>query len=88
MMNWLFGTPERVTVQLIAENDARTLPGFHNGGLTLIATKGTTFAQLLINFNTYRGPDSQIAKLFTLEGAEIPLRTVITEPAVCKVLKV
>lgn len=89
MWQWLFGSPpERLTVQLIPDNDARSLPGFHHGALTLIASKGTTFESLLANFNSYRGPDSQIKKLFTFDGAEIPLRTVITEPAVCRIRKI
>ena len=90
MWQWLFGsTPERVTVQLIPEGtSAQALPGFHHGSLTLIATKGTTFEQLLENFNAYRGPDSQIFKLFSQDGTEIPLRTVITAPVICLVKKI
>jgi hypothetical protein len=95
-MSWilsLFGVGttgnEKITVQLIPEGSAaQALPGFHRGGLTLIATKGTTFERLLENFNAYRGPDSQISQLFTQGGEQIPLRTVITEPVVCKVRKI
>jgi hypothetical protein len=93
-MSWLLsffglgGIAEKVTVQLIPDTTARSLPGFHHGGLTLIATKGTTFETLLANFNAYRGPDSQIHKLYTGGGAEIPLRTVITEPVICTVRKI
>ncbi len=79
---------EKVTVQLVPDEGAKSLPGFHHGGLTLIATKGHTFAQVLDNFNAYRGPDSQILKLFTQNGLEIPLKTVITHPVICGVRKI
>jgi hypothetical protein len=74
------GKSEKVTVQLVAEADGRTLPGFHHGGLTLIANKGDTFEKILYNFNAYRGPDSQIKKLFTQDGVEVPLQSVINAP--------
>jgi hypothetical protein len=94
MLDWILSwltpgaKPELVTIQLVPEGSARDLPGFHHGGLTLVAAKGSTFGQLLENFNTYRGPDSQIHKLFSQDGAEIPLRTVITMPAICVVKKI
>ena len=89
MLSWLFGAPqEKVTIQIIPEGAAKSLPGFHNGGLTLIATKGTTFGKLMDNFNAYRGPDSQIQKLFGQDGTEIPFSTVITAPVVAYVKKV
>ena len=80
--------PELVTIQLVPEGRAHDLPGFHRGSLTLVAAKGSTFNQLLDNFNAYRGPDSQILKLFTQDGSEIPLRTTITAPAICLVKKI
>ena len=82
------GKPEKVTVQLVAEGDGRMLPGFHHGGLTLIANKGDTFEKVLYNFNAYRGPDSQISKLFAQDGTEVPLRTVIEGPVRCFVSKI
>lgn len=89
MFSWLFGSvPERVTVQIIPDNSARTLPGFREGGLTLIAEKGTTFQKLMDKFNTYRGPDNQIHNLFTLDGDSIPFSTVITQPVICVLKKV
>ena len=93
MLDWIFSwispiKPEMVTIQLVPEGRARELPGFHHGGLTLIAIKGNTFEQLLENFNAYRGPDSQIHKLFTQDGAEIPSNTLITAPAICMVKKI
>jgi len=89
MWSWLFGSvEEKVTIQLVPEGAAKTLPGFHHGGLTLIASKGDTFGKLLDNFNAYRGPDSQITRLFTQTDAEIPRSTVITAPAICLVKKV
>ena len=91
MFNWIvswFQSAEPVTIQLVAEGGARELPGFHHGGLTLVANKGTTFRQLLANFNAYRGPDSQITKLFSRDGSMIPLETVIAGPAICLVKKI
>jgi len=93
-MSWLlnlFGlgeTTEKFTIQLVPDEGAKSLPGFHYGGLTLVALKGTTFAALLANFNAYRGPDSQIFKLYTQSGAEIPLNTAITGPVICVVRKI
>ena len=74
------GKTEKVTVQLVAEGDARTLPGFHHGGLTLIANKGDTFEKILYNFNAYRGPDSQISALYTADGVAMPPHAVLTAP--------
>ena len=94
-MSWLLGllgfttnSSEKVTIQLVPDEGAKMLPGFHHGGLTLIANKGTTFAQLLDNFNAYRGPDSQILKLYSQNGLEIPLKTIITDPVICLVRKI
>jgi hypothetical protein len=89
MLSWLFGSSEeKVTVQLVPEGSAKSLPGFHHGSLTLIACKGDTFGKLMTNFNTYRGPDSQVTKLFSLSGTEIPFSTIITAPAICFVRKI
>jgi hypothetical protein len=89
MFSWLFGSSaEKVTIQLVPEGSAKSLPGFHHGGLTLIANKGDTFGKMMDNFNSYRGPDSQVTKLFSQSGAEIPFSTVITGPAVCLVRKI
>ena len=89
MLSWLFGgAQEKVTIQLVPEGAAKSLPGFHHGGLTLIANKGDTFGKLLDNFNAYRGPDNQITRLFGQDSAEIPYSTVITGPAICVVKKV
>jgi hypothetical protein len=91
MFEWLwevfFGS-EKITVQLIPDNSASTLPGFNNGGLTLIANKGDSIEKIMTNFNTFRGPDSQITKLFTQDGNTIPFSTVITQPIICIVKKI
>jgi hypothetical protein len=89
MWAWLFGsTPERLTVQLVPDASAKSLPGFQHGGLTLIANKGDTFQKLMDNFNTYRGPDSQIHKLYAQDGQEIPFSAVINAPVICIVKKI
>ena len=89
MFSWLFGSqPEKVTIQLVPEGAAKSLPGFHHGGLTLIANKGDTFGKIMDNFNSYRGPDCQVNKLFGQDGAEIPFSTVITAPVICLVRKI
>jgi hypothetical protein len=91
MFEWLwevfFGS-EKITVQLIPDNSANTLPGFHSGPLTLIAVKGDSIEKIMTNFNTFRGPDSQITKLFTQDGDAIPFSTVITQPIICIVKKI
>jgi hypothetical protein len=89
MWSWLFGSPpEKVTIQLVPEGAAKSLPGFHHGGLTLIANKGDSFGQLMENFNAYRGPDVQVNALFGQDGRSIPFSTVITAPAICLVKKI
>ena len=89
MLAWLFGgtTAERVTIQLVPDAGAKSLPGFQHGGLTLIANKGDTFEKVLYNFNAYRGPDSQIKTLYSQDGVSIPPKTEITAPTICIVKK-
>lgn len=93
-MSWLLnlfglgGKVEKFTIQLVPDESAKSLPGFHQGALTLVALKGTTFAAVLDNFNAYRGPDSQISKLYSQSGAEIHLKTVITGSVICGVRKI
>jgi hypothetical protein len=91
MFEWLweilFGS-EKITVQLIPDTSAIQLPGFNSGGLTLIANKGDSVEKIMTNFNTFRGPDSQITKLFTQDGDILPFSTVITQPNIFIVKKI
>ena len=87
MFDWLFWfTPqqtEKIQVQLLPEGRASTLPGFHGGSLTLIASRGDTLQKVMDNFNAYRGPDSVIRQLYTRDGERIPYSTVLTGPIIC-----
>jgi hypothetical protein len=89
MFDWLFWFApqqvEKIQVQLIPEGGATGLPGFHGGGLTLIANRGDTLQKVMDNFNTYRGPDSAIRKLYTRDGSPIPFSTVLSGPITCVV---
>lgn len=89
MFDWLFWFApqpvQKIQVQLLPEGGAVGLPGFHGGGLTLIANHGDTLQKVLDNFNTYRGPDSAIRKLYTRDGAPIPFSTVLTGSITCVV---
>jgi hypothetical protein len=64
-----------VTLKLIPET---RIPGFRNGNpLTLVAKTGDTVSLIMERFNTYRGPDEQITKLYTPEGDLLDISTVI-----------
>lgn len=58
----------------------RKLAGFHSGNpLKLSFKAGETADTVLHRFNSYRGPDNQIAALFTSQDLQgrFPLQTVL-----------
>jgi hypothetical protein len=78
----------RIQVQLVAEGDAKTMPGFSAGGLTLTATTGETLGAVMSRFNQFRGPDSQIRAVFSADGDPIPFSMVLTDPVQVYVKKI
>ena len=64
-----------VTLKLVPETK---VPGFLSGiPLTLVAKTGDTVGTIMERFNTYRGPEAQITKLYTLEGDLLDFSTII-----------
>jgi len=64
-----------VTLKLIPET---SIPGFKSGNpLILVAKTGDTIGLIMERFNTYRGPDAQITRLYTPEGDLLDFSTVI-----------
>ena len=47
-------------------------PGFNRQSLYLYAKFGDSFRTVIENVNQYRGPDSQISKIYNSMGKEIP----------------
>lgn len=74
MISWLFGGVGGGTLILKPDSSAVGMPGFptNSSELRLTASGGETVGVLLDRFNTYRGPDSQITRLYTESGAELP----------------
>ena len=65
------------TVTLKLVSDAK-IPGFLSGNpLTLVAKTGDTVGSVIERFNTYRGPEAQITKLYTSEGEPLYFSTII-----------
>ena len=82
----LFGGGEEIRVFLTpADAAAKRLPGFHNGGLAVMARSGETIGAVMSRFNQFRGPDSQITTLYTQDGHTIPYTTVLSGPVTCVV---
>ena len=93
MYSWLLSLfniapVEMIDIQLVPDINAQQLPGFRGGPLTLSVAKGSTLQELLDNFNKYRGPDSQIHKLFSRNGDTMILSEKITVPKLCVVKKI
>lgn len=89
LFSWFASEPETIRIFLTpADTEARTIPGFHTGGLALIARSGETLGAIMARFNQFRGPDSQITTLYSQDGAKIPYTTVMTGSATCVVRKV
>jgi hypothetical protein len=58
----------------------RKLAGFHSGNSLKLSFKAGEVAEAVLHrFNSYRGPDSQIAALFTSQDLQVrfPLQTVL-----------
>lgn len=78
MMSWLFGAAAPHECKLILQPDtsAKILPGFKSGeSLQITGLSGESVGALLARFNMYRGPDSQITKLWNPDGTPLNFST-------------
>jgi hypothetical protein len=80
MWSALFGSQETGTLILKAHPNADSVNGFKNGGELRVAADrpGQTVDQLLDKLNTYRGPDQQLRRVWSLTGQEIAGSTPVT----------
>ena len=54
--------------------------GFKDGtALKLVGQEGETVGDFMRRFNTYRGPEEQIALLYTPAGGILPFTTVVKQ---------
>jgi hypothetical protein len=81
-MSWLFGwgsvllTSDDCKLILQPDNSAKILPGFKFGDpLHLTGNHGDTVGAIMDRFNAYRAPDSQITKLWNVDGSPLPFST-------------
>jgi hypothetical protein len=79
--NW-FNTPPKKYVNLILQPDTSGMKyaGFRDGtALKLVGTDGETVGDFMRRFNTYRGPEEQIALLYTPSGEILSFTTVVRQ---------
>jgi len=69
---------KKATLVLKPDDSGRQYAGFYSGApLELTATDGETIGAVMDKFNTYRGPDQQISRLYTEAGHLLPFHTPI-----------
>ena len=80
-MEWLIGSPKKkITVTLQPDESGKALSGFQSGkSLTCSGLEDETLQSIMGKFNTYRGPDQQILKLWSPDGKELPFSTVLKQ---------
>jgi hypothetical protein len=65
-----------VTITFKTHKVGHQLPGFNNQTMFVQNIKqGDTVYSVIANLNQYRGPDSQIKKIYDVFGAEIPIKS-------------
>lgn len=82
MFSWLFGGSRHSESTLILKPDesGRKYAGFLSGeSLILKGNTGESVGTLMERFNTYRGPDQQITRLWTTEGTPLSFSTELRE---------
>ena len=80
MMSWLFGSSKEIKLILQPDHSAKILPGFKFGDpLHLTGIYGDSVGTIMDRFNAYRAPDSQITKLWNLDGSPLPFSTCLTD---------
>jgi hypothetical protein len=79
MFNFLFGGGGGGTLVLTPDTSGKKLAGFHTGAsLSLTAGAKETVGDVMEKFNTYRGPEQQITKLWRTDGASLSFDTVVS----------
>ena len=79
--NW-FSTPPKkyVNLTLQPDNSGMKYAGFRDGtALKLVGTQGETINDFMRRFNTYRGPEEQIALLYAPSGEILSFTTVVRQ---------
>jgi hypothetical protein len=78
MFSWICGGSGG-TLVLRPHSSAIGMPGFPTSSdLVLSASAHETVGDLMERFNTYRGPDHQITRLFALDGSELAFSTPVS----------
>lgn len=71
------------------DSSGRTYAGFRDGkSLHATAQTGDTVGVIMERFNTYRGPDQQITRLWNVSGEELPFSTPVVGNIVAIVRRV
>ena len=64
---------KKAVLVLKPDESGKQYAGFYSGAsLELTATEGETIGAVMDKFNTYRGPDQQISRLYTEAGHPFP----------------
>ena len=79
--NWFSQSPKKyVNLTLQPDNSAMKYAGFKDGtALKLVGQEGDTVNDFMRKFNQYRGPEEQIALLYTPAGGILPFTTVVRQ---------
>jgi hypothetical protein len=78
--NWMSSPPKYVNLTLQPDNSGMKYAGFRDGtALKLVGKEGETINDFMRRFNTYRGPEEQIAILYTPGGQVLPFMTVVRQ---------
>ena len=91
MFSWIFGSGSHRggTLILRPHKDAIGMPGFPTSSdLRVVGNAGETVADVMERFNTYRGPDQQITRLYTEFGVELPFSTRVEGTVVAVVKRI
>jgi hypothetical protein len=77
--NWFSQPPKKyVNLTLQPDNSGLKYAGFRDGtALKLVGKEGETVGDFMRRFNQYRGPEEQIAVLYTSTGEILPFMTVV-----------
>jgi hypothetical protein len=78
--SWMSSPPKYVNLTLQPDNSGMKYAGFRDGtALKLVGKEGETINDFMRRFNTYRGPEEQIAILYTPGGQVLPFMTVVRQ---------
>ena len=76
-MNWF--SPKTITLTLEPDESGKKLAGFHSGKpLAIQAKVGESIQAVMDRFNIYRGPDSQIRRLWSVSGTILSFSTILS----------